>query len=110
MSLLVRLAFFDGTGPGDGRLTAGGADLTEGALLGSVYPRIADQLPHLEEEEDLHLLPRETEREMESGLALVDRKSLCNRVPPRNVAAGRSSSTGRFGPGVRYSGRERGMR
>ena len=40
-----------------------------------VGPRISDQLPHLEE--DLHLLPRETEREMESGLALVNRKSPC---------------------------------
>ncbi len=35
MSLLIRLAFFDDTGPGDGKLTAGGAKLTEGALLDS---------------------------------------------------------------------------
>ncbi len=33
MSLLIRLAFFDDTGPGDGELTAGGENLTEGALL-----------------------------------------------------------------------------
>jgi hypothetical protein len=35
MSLLIRLAFFDDTGLGDGRLTTGGAKLTEGALLDS---------------------------------------------------------------------------
>ncbi len=35
MSLLIRLAFFDNTGRGDVKLTAGGAKLTEGALLDS---------------------------------------------------------------------------
>ena len=33
MRLLSHLAFFDDTGPGDCRLTAGGGYLTEGALL-----------------------------------------------------------------------------
>jgi hypothetical protein len=33
MSLLIRLAFFDDTGPGDGKLTAGGENLTEVVLL-----------------------------------------------------------------------------
>ena len=35
VSLLIRLAFFDDTGPGDGILTAGGANLTAVALLDS---------------------------------------------------------------------------
>ena len=35
MRLLIHLAFFDDTGPGAGRLTAGGAYLTEGELLDS---------------------------------------------------------------------------
>jgi len=36
MSLLMRLAFFDDTGPGDGKLTAaGGEKLTDGALFDS---------------------------------------------------------------------------
>ena len=35
MYFLIRLAFFDGTGPGDGRLTVGGVWLTERALLDS---------------------------------------------------------------------------
>jgi hypothetical protein len=57
MSLLIHIAFFDDTGPIDGRLTVGGAGLTGGAFhYIPVYP---DQLPHLD------LLTRETERPRE---------------------------------------------
>jgi hypothetical protein len=59
MSLLICLDFFHDTESGDGRLTAGGAKLTEGALLdsGKSSYRGTAQLSH---QEKLHLLPRES--------------------------------------------------
>ena len=75
MSLPTRLAFFDGTGPGDGRLTVGGVWLTERALLDSTISSYRG--PAAASGGGLHLLPKETERGMWSGLPQVNRKNPC---------------------------------
>jgi hypothetical protein len=67
ISLLIRLVFFDDTGPGDGKLTAGGAKLMEG-----VSEQATTSGGGQEDDEDLRLLPRESEKGMESELPLVN--------------------------------------
>jgi hypothetical protein len=65
--------------------------------------------PH--QEEDLHLLPRESEKGMESGLALVNCKSPCVIEFLHVMWQLAVLATGRLGPpgpGGRYSRRERG--
>ena len=64
-------------------------------------PRTLVQLPYPEEDQQS---PPKTNRESGVGInASKSQKPLCNRVPPRNVADGRLSSTGM----VVYGGRGR---
>jgi hypothetical protein len=75
MSLLIRLAFFDDTCPGDGKLTVGGENLTEEALLDS--GKSSYRGPATTSGGRSAPALRESEKGMESGLALVNRKSPC---------------------------------